>query len=116
MLCFRQVPAAIACALVLVSTASLAQPRHNYAPPNGVVPNEETAVRIAEAVLSPVYGRSLIESERPFHAMLAGDIWTVTGSMHCERLGGGPHSCVGGVAEIDISKHDGRVTRITHGQ
>ena len=88
---------------------------HNYVPPNGVVPDAETAVVIAEAVLTPVYGRKQVGSEKPFKATLKGETWEVEGSLHCERLGGGPHDCVGGVALVDISKRDGRVTRITHG-
>jgi hypothetical protein len=37
-----------------------------YAPKDGFVPDAKTAVKIAEAVLIPVYGENKIESERPF--------------------------------------------------
>jgi hypothetical protein len=100
-------------ALLAVRSAGAQEP-HNYAPPNGLVPDEATAVIIAEAVLTPVYGQKQIRSEEPFHATLEGGTWKVRGSLHCERLGGGPHDCVGGVAEVDIAKRDGRVTRLTH--
>jgi hypothetical protein len=37
-------------------------------PQDGFVPNEQTAVKIGEAVLIPVYGEKQIDSERPFTA------------------------------------------------
>ena len=105
----------VAAALVLAMAAGPVAAEHNYVPPKGVVPDAETAVHIAEAVLAPVYGHQVIESEKPFRATLKGETWTVEGSMHCERPGGGPHDCVGGVALVEVSRRDGRVTRITHG-
>lgn len=83
---------------------------HSYRPPQGVVPDGETAVRIAEAVLTPVYGAGRIEGERPFRAVLSGDVWHVSGP----PPGGG--SAVGGVAEVEIARVDGRILRITHGR
>jgi hypothetical protein len=41
-----------------------------FKPAGGFVPNADTAVKIAEAVLVPVYGKDRIESERPFTAKL----------------------------------------------
>ncbi len=35
-----------------------------------IVPDEETAVRIAEAVFAPVFGRETVENQRPFQAEL----------------------------------------------
>jgi hypothetical protein len=37
----------------------------SFAPRDGFVPDSATAVKIAEAVLVPVYGREKIESEYP---------------------------------------------------
>jgi hypothetical protein len=95
-----------------------AQPGHaetpfNYTPPNGDVPDEATAVKIAEAVLTPIYGRKVVETERPFHATLKGEVWSVSGTLHCST--GKSNDCLGGVAEIDIAKRDGRVLRVSHG-
>jgi hypothetical protein len=45
-------------------------------PRAGYVPDSATAVRIAEAVLMPIYGKEHIESERPFIAELKDRVWT----------------------------------------
>lgn len=42
------------------------------------VPDAKTAVKIAEAVLIPVYGETQVEPERPFKAVLENGIWTAT--------------------------------------
>jgi hypothetical protein len=80
----------------------------NYRPHEGYVPDAETAIRIAEAVWLPIYGKKQIESERPFVAELSGDVWTVTGSL--------PDGWVGGTAEIDLRKSDGTILRVIHGK
>ena len=41
------------------------------------MPNAETAVKIGEAVLIPVYGEKKISDERPFKATRQGDVWMV---------------------------------------
>jgi len=76
-----------------------------------------TAIKVAEAVLIPVYGQKLVESERPFKATLKNGIWTVGGTLYCGD--GKPQSthaptCVGGVAVVKISKKDGCVLFMTH--
>lgn len=81
----------------------------SLAPREGFVPNAETAIRIAEAVWIPIYGEKLIASERPFKATLRGDVWIVTGADL-------PQGSLGGVAEAHISKRDGRILRVMHGQ
>ncbi|APV48322.1 hypothetical protein BWI17_00660 [Betaproteobacteria bacterium GR16-43] len=96
--------------LLAASLVAAQQPRpHNYVPPNGYVPDAETAVQIAVAVWSPIYGREKIEQEKPYRAVLKGDVWTVVGSLPSAYQ-------LGGVAEIEISKKDGRVLRVTHGK
>ena len=54
-------------------------------PKEGFVPNAETAVKVGEAVLMPVYGEKQILGERPFKAALHGDVWTVEGTLHLWR-------------------------------
>ncbi|HSP07311.1 MAG TPA: YbbC/YhhH family protein [Acidobacteriota bacterium] len=99
--------------MVLVSVFafgySQAQSDSSVQPKSGFVPNAETAVKIAEAVLVPVYGEKKILAERPFNAKLGGDVWTVIGSLHC----GAPH-CVGGTAEVKISKSSGQILQMVH--
>jgi hypothetical protein len=82
---------------------------NNFKPKDGYVPDAETAKRIAEAVWIPIYGKELIEGERPFEATLAGGVWTVTGKSL-------PRDALGGVAEIEIRKDDGKILRVIHGQ
>ena len=77
-----------------------------YQPPNGFVPDKATAVRIAEAVLTPIYGEEHIKSERPFHAVLSGDTWNVSGTL--------PQGWDGGTAVISIDRRDGRISNVTH--
>jgi NTF2 fold immunity protein len=86
-----------------------------YKPELGYVPDSKTAVRIAEAVLIPVYGEKQVESEKPFAAKLRNEVWTVAGTLRCpDGNGGSTTMCDGGVAEVQISKADGRILFMTH--
>jgi hypothetical protein len=78
-------------------------------PKSGFVPNEETAVKIAEVVLVPVYGAKTIRDEEPFKARREGDVWRVEGSLNC----GAPH-CFGGTAVVRISKSSGEILFMAH--
>jgi hypothetical protein len=99
---------ALAAAAVLVAQSARSA-KEAFIPKNGFVPDAATASRIAEAVWIPIYGEKLIASEKPFKVSLHGDVWTVTG----KDL---PSGWEGGVAEADISKRDGRILRVIHGQ
>ena len=79
-----------------------------YKPKDGYVPDAKTAVRIAEAVLIPIYGAKQIDSEKPLTGKLNGDIWIVTGTL--------PSGMVGGVAEVKISKQTGEIVGLIHGK
>ncbi|MGD0941560.1 MAG: YbbC/YhhH family protein [Terracidiphilus sp.] len=76
------------------------------APSNGYVPDERTAVTIAEAVLIPIYGEKTIAGEKPFHAKLNGDIWVVNGTLASGSLGG--------VAIVELSRKDAQIISVTH--
>jgi hypothetical protein len=93
-------------ALYVIVSAAAADP--GYKPPRGYVPDERTAVAIAEAVLMPIFGAGQIAQERPFHAVLHGNVWEVAGSL--------PPGWDGGVAFVQINKDDGRILRVTHGK
>ena len=82
--------------------------RPNYKPRDGYVPDEQTAIAIAVAVWTPIYGKEKIENEKPYKARLKNEVWTVTGSL--------PPNTDGGVAEIEIAKDDGRILRVIHGK
>lgn len=79
-----------------------------FEPSGGMVPNAETAVAIAVAVFKPIYGAEQIESQRPFHAQLNGEVWHVYGSL--------PVNLLGGIAEAELSRKDGRIIRVWHGK
>ncbi len=83
------------------------QNTHHFVPQAGFVPDEATAIKIAEAVWTPIYG-DILKDGRPFHAKLIGDVWHIEGSM--------PKDALGGVAEAEIAKADGKILRVSHGQ
>lgn len=86
------------------------EPKHSLLPPNGVGPDSVTAIKIAEAVLVPIYSERVIAKERPLHAKLVGDVWAIEGTLPCGPEG----ACVGRVAVVEISKKDGRILRVSH--
>lgn len=110
MIDLRKFALALACAALFSLPAAFADgsARHSYLPPGGYVPDAKTAIRIAVAVWSPIYGEKKIQNEKPFHATLKKGVWTVEGSL--------PKGWAGGVAEADIAKRDGRILRVSHGK
>lgn len=75
-------------------------------PMAGYEPDEETAIKIAIAVWSPIYGKDKVEAERPYKPILKDGVWYEDGS----RPKGWGKS---GVAEVEINKDDGRIIRIS---
>jgi hypothetical protein len=53
-------------------------------PKAGVVPDAETAKRIAEALWIPLFGAQTVASQKPFQAELRYNIWIVNGSAPSE--------------------------------
>jgi len=84
------------------SSATVLQPRKGY------VPDEQTAIAIAVAVWTPIYGKAQIESEKPYKAKLSNGVWTVEGSL--------PEGYDGGTAVAEISQEDGRILKVIHYQ
>jgi NTF2 fold immunity protein len=82
-------------------------------PEQGFVPDAVTAIRIADAVLIPIYGDDAVASQRPLVASLVGETWYVSGTLPKPSSG---TVVVGGVAHVEISKYDGRILRVAHGQ
>jgi hypothetical protein len=81
----------------------------NYKPIAGYVPDEETAIKIAVAVWTPIYCKKQIEKEKPYKAILKNGVWYVSGSLPKDYI-------TGGVAEAEITKSDGRIIKIIHGK
>ena len=72
----------------------------------GLVPDKETAVKIAESIWYPIFG-SQIYNEQPFEAVLEGDsVWFVHGNL--------PQGMRGGRAEIRIRKKDSSIIYVAH--
>ncbi|WP_426175213.1 NTF2 fold immunity protein [Massilia sp. TWR1-2-2] len=83
-------------------------PKDGYVPKDGFVPDAATAVAVGLAVLTPIYGRDVIDPQKPLKAVLVGDVWVVMGALKSNS--------VGGVAEINISKKNGAILRVIHGK
>jgi len=95
--------------LVLVVGLSLAaETKHSIKPQAGFVPDEKTAIAIAVAVWSPIYGEENIQKEKPYKAVLRDGVWLVEGTLS--------NGVVGGVAVAEISKADARILRVSHGK
>jgi hypothetical protein len=77
-----------------------------YVPPNGFVPDDKTAIAIAEAILVPIYGKKQIHSEKPLQAKLKNGIWTVHGTL--------PEGWLGDTAEVKLAKKDARMIMVEH--
>lgn len=74
---------------------------------NGLVPNEETAIKIAEAIWYPIYGEK-IYSKKPFKGNLKNGIWIVKGTLQDGHKGGVPY--------IEIQQIDCKVLTVSHGK
>jgi hypothetical protein len=104
--------------LCLILLVAFTTHGNGFKPEGGFVPNSETAVKIAEAVLLPVYGKEKLESERPFKADLKGGTRIVSGTLYCsDGMGGRTETgCRGGAATVGISKADARIVSMTFGR
>jgi hypothetical protein len=110
----KRVAAFLFCALTVALCFPQVGSPDGVSPKRGFVPNTNVAVAIADAVLIPVYGKKVIDAERPFKAVLNGNVWTVTGSVRCDGPPGAV--CPGGAAEVKISKRTGQILFMTHYQ
>ena len=71
------------------------------------VPDTTTAIKIAEETWLPIYGDDVL-TQKPYRVTLVDDsIWIVKGTLHEE---------FGGVAYIEINKHNCKVLKVTHGK
>ena len=104
-----------ALAAVLVFTSTLL-PGQNvpalFERPGGLVPDEQTAIKIAEAVLFPIYGEKTILDQKPYVVKLTDGRWSIDGSMPKSRP---DNPVVGGTFHIIISQRDARVLEMGHG-
>jgi hypothetical protein len=102
----RSIALCIGLSLVTACFAASVWEKLSYKPKEGFVPDERTAIAIAVAVWTPIYGEKQIAGEKPYTATLKDGIWTVQGSV--------PKGWTGGAAIAEISKADGRVIAVIH--
>ena len=109
----KMIPGLVCALLLFAYSATAGQPSPlSYRPANGYVPDAKTAIQIAVAIWSPMYGERTIQGEKPFQASLKRGIWTVTGSL--PQTPG--RTVLGGVAVARIAKADGRIPQVIHGK
>lgn len=72
----------------------------------GYVPDSRTAVEIATAVLIPIYGKTKIDAEKPWHTGLKNGIWTVVGTFNGKGKGG--------EAIVQLDKKTGTIRFVGH--
>jgi hypothetical protein len=102
-----RISAALCCLLLAAATFG-----QDAVPKKGYVPDSATALKVAEAVLIPVYGQQKVDSQRPFSAKLEDDVWTVDGTLYCSDRQLGSQLIVkhcSGLLEVRISKSDAHV-------
>jgi NTF2 fold immunity protein of polymorphic toxin system component len=99
--------------LLFATLTTQAAPSDQFVPKNGFVPDPATAIKIAVAVWTPIYGAEHIAGEKPYRAKLKNGVWTVEGSLPKPPTGG---FVTGGVAVARISQKDASIIQVTHGQ
>jgi len=98
---------ALIAAILLILVAHAATNKSSL-PARGIIPDEPTAVKVAEAVLPPIFGSEEVTKYSPYHATLKDDVWTVYGTLKPGSRGGTP--------QMRIQKKDGKVIEIWHSQ
>jgi hypothetical protein len=91
---------------VLTSTVAVASADGSFKPKAGFIPDALTATAIAEAVLSPIYGRASIVKQKPYNVSLKNEVWTVEGTLPKDRLGG--------TFVVRIAKESGAILHVSH--
>ncbi len=77
-------------------------------PKEGLVPDKETAIKVAEAVLFRLYGEGSIKGQRPYVVKEDDYIWWISGTL--------PKDNFGQVFNIGISRHTAAILRVTVGE
>ena len=73
------IPLFLLVAGVLFSPGCISAQSHSYVPKEGFVPNEKTAIRIAEAVLGPIYGEDSDCKRTTVCSNPERRVWTIEG-------------------------------------
>jgi hypothetical protein len=95
------------CMLIITLTLGGARPLLSADSKRDYVPDEATAIRIAEAVLIPVHGQQQVEAQRPYVVSTPEqDYWLVSGSSQKKQFGG--------TFAVWIKKKSGCITNISY--
>ena len=78
---------------------------------NPIVPDADTAVAIARAVLVAAFGIESVQKEEPLVVALDEEFRVVRGTLNCFK---GEMPCLGGTAVVQIDRWDGRIIGIDH--
>ena len=74
----------------------------------GIIPDAETACKVAIPIIKAVYGEQQLNSELPLQITLINDkYWTIEGALHTAK---------GGVVFMTINKNNGCVLNLMHGE
>ena len=96
----------IAAVVLLIAQGQLSSAQKLPMPKQGIVPDEITAVKIAEIVLPLNFDADVVNRFQPYHAQLKGGVWTVYGTLKSGSRGGTPM--------MRIRKKDGKVLGVWH--
>jgi hypothetical protein len=99
----------LATALVLAAPSAVTNgiAASEWVPPDGFVPDADTAAKISEVILVRIFGEAQTDREKPFKVTLKDGGWIVEGTL--------PPNMLGGVAELHISKKDARILHLHAG-
>lgn len=75
-------------------------------PKDGLVPDKETAIKIAEVILFRLYGEEDIIAERPYKVKQEADIWGISGTLRENEFGS--------AFNIAESKQTGAILHLEH--
>lgn len=78
----------------------------NHSPVDDYVPDEKTAIKVAEAIWLPIYGDGVLD-KKPFKATQSDDgkVWIVKGTV--------PKGMLGGYPIAEIRKSDCKILRVS---
>jgi hypothetical protein len=91
----------VTCALMMALTGCCSR---GLLPTRDLVPDGDTAIAIAYALIKAHYGEEELKGELPLTATLSNGVWIVKGTL--------PKGWVGGVAVVKISKADARIHQL----
>ena len=76
------------CFVFAISASILRTPAQSPSPsPSVIIPDESTAIRVAEAIFATKYNVKTMEGERPYKAHLSQGVWLVWGTVPKDAMG-----------------------------